>query len=396
MMTDPDTMATTPDRSKLATLFKAGQGVAPPKLAGREAELVKPGSFLAGLVNNEPPPRDIVLFGPRGNGKTVLLGAFEAECTAGKKADVIALTPFQVKTDADLAALLLYDEPGLKERLKPDSSGVNVGIFNIQWDSMSPAERDEHTRRHLVDLLRARCGQRPLVVTLDEAHTLDPEIGRTLLNASQLARRQGARFLLVLAGTPDLQAHLDSISATFWDRSEIIGVGRLSAAATEEALVEPLARFGIVFDADALAQVVDESQQYPYFIQVWGEALCDVIIARRVERTDTELVAAARPAFETNRVRYYQKRYKEMDNRDLLPAARVVAEQFRTASVRDDSALQAALKNNLSLDAPAAREALRQLAHLGFTWEPPGSVTTEPGIPSLMDHVLATAPVPEP
>lgn len=67
-MTDPHTMTPAPERSKLATLFKAGQGAAPPKLAGREAELVKPASFLAGLLNNEPPPRDIVLFGPRGNG----------------------------------------------------------------------------------------------------------------------------------------------------------------------------------------------------------------------------------------------------------------------------------------------------------------------------------------
>ena len=215
------------DWDELVGLFRPGSGAMPPKLAGRDAALNELSILLNDISKfNRAPAGDAVLYGPRGNGKTVLLGAFEAECAAGRKTDVVALTPFQIKTQADLAALLLYDEPGLQERLKPDSGGVNVGIFNIQWDGMSAAERNEYARRHLVSMLRARCGQRPLVVTLDEAHTLDPEIGRTLLNASQLARRQGARFLLVLAGTPNLQAHLDSISATFWDRSEVIGVGR--------------------------------------------------------------------------------------------------------------------------------------------------------------------------
>lgn len=383
-----------PDWGQLSRLFKPGQGVAPPVLAGREVELGKLTLFLDSLRAGEAPPKDAVLFGPRGNGKTVLLGAIEQACLAGKELDTIALTPSQVETRADLAALLLYDNPGFMERLKPGSGGVDVSIFNIQWRGLSPAEQDEHTRRHLIGLLHARCGHRPLVVTLDEAHTLDPNVGRALLNASQLARRQGACFLLVLAGTPNLPDHLDRIDATFWDRSEVIGVGRLSATATQEALVEPLAAHGITFDPGALAEVGADSQHYPYFIQCWGEALCAVLAQRRAVYIDMAVVEAARPAFDSNRVRYYEKRRREMNNRGLLPAARVVAGRFREADTLDESVLQKALEDMLSLDSPAALESLRQLARLDFIWEPPGSDTAEPGIPSLMRYVLAKTPEP--
>ena len=95
-------------------------------------------------------------------------------------------------------------------------------------------------------------------------------MGRTLLNASQQVRAD-APFLLVLAGTPGLAAHLGAMNVSFWSRLDEgrLGIGLLSVAAARAALVEPLAAHGVGIDADALAAVVD-SQRYPYFIQVWG------------------------------------------------------------------------------------------------------------------------------
>ena len=67
---------------------------------------------------------------------------------------------------------------------------------------------------------------------LDEAHTLDVEVGRTLLNTSQHVRDE-APFLLVLAGTPGLAAHLGGMNASFWSRmgEGRLGIGLLSDAA---------------------------------------------------------------------------------------------------------------------------------------------------------------------
>ncbi len=53
-------------------------------------------------------------------------------------------------------------------------------------------------------------------------------------------------------------------------------LGREAAAA---ALVEPLGAGGIAVEPADLATVIDESQHYPYFVQVWGEALWDAVSA---------------------------------------------------------------------------------------------------------------------
>ena len=82
-------------------------------------------------------------------------------------------------------------------------------------------------------------------------------------------------MLLVLAGTPGLPAHLGTMDASFWSRLDDgrMGIGLLSDAAAGAALVEPLAAQDVGIDTGALDAVVEHSQRYPYFIQVWGRAL---------------------------------------------------------------------------------------------------------------------------
>ena len=53
--------------------FQAGDGGLPPYLAGREYEQDLCLAFVSRLRLGRPPPREIVFYGPRGNGKTALL-----------------------------------------------------------------------------------------------------------------------------------------------------------------------------------------------------------------------------------------------------------------------------------------------------------------------------------
>ena len=118
----------------------------------------------------------------------------------------------------------------------------------------------------------ARAKSKPLLVLLDEAHTLEPKVGQWLLNAAQVAGRR-APFLLVLAGTPDLRARLSEMEASFWNRAEQLPLGRLDETATAEAIRRPLAEDGIAVEEEALARMVRESHGYPFFVPLWGQAV---------------------------------------------------------------------------------------------------------------------------
>ena len=207
-------------------------------------------------------------------------------------------------------------------------------------------------------------------------------------------------FLMALAGTPGLPAHLGAMDASFQSRlgKGRLGIGLLSRAAARAALAEPLAEHGVSIDAAALDAVVEGSQRYPYFVQLWGEALWDRHLATGDARLTAAHADAARPEVAARITDYYQDRYREMETRGLLPAAAAAAAAarlFRTAATASDSALDAALAA-AGADAAGRLAAREELNALGYVWCPPGQlppVVWVPGIPSLMAYLLDRAPL---
>ena len=339
---------------------------------------------LADLTGGASPPHDVVLIGPRGNGKTALLNWFQEACESGEKpVDVLRLTPRDVPSLDTLVERLARRRRF--DKLIPRKLAV-ASIGAAEWS------QDDRTQRNLTQELVARCRKRPLAVLLDEAHTLDVDVGGALLNASQIVRAEGS-FLLALAGTPGLLAHFRAMDATFWERlgEGRIGVGLLEGAAAADALTKPLTAHGVSVDDDALSAVLGHSQRYPYFIQLWGDALWGRHLATGEKALATDDVAAVQPHVTGLVAEYYQDRYSELDSEGLDQVACAIALVFQdgpTATDRDiDDALFDAGMNERP-DRIATREALNRL---GYIWCPPGQtppIVWSPGIPSLMTYVL--------
>ena len=361
--------------------FVPGRGVLPPCLAGRDAEQRELMRLLAYLRAGRAAPRDAVVSGPRGNGKTVLLRWFQREIEAGGGIDVVWRTPSDLPALDVLATALV--PPARFRSLLPDKLSVSIGVGRLGWELGGDAV-------NLAELLTLRCAQRPLVVLLDEAHTLDATVGRALLNAAQ-STASTAPFLLVLAGTPGLTRNLDRMSASFWNRAKHIGVGLLDEAAAAEALVQPFAEQepAITFDGPALRRVVDESQRYPYFLQVWGAALWEAAAERAATRIDDTLVAEARRAFYVERAAYYEHRRDEVERQDLLPVAGAVADAFAGRATLAQDELNAVIGEALASGSTPETVACRdRLALVGYVWKPPGAGDRwQPGIPSLMQYL---------
>ena len=357
--------------------FRPGTGRPPPYLAGREEEQDLFLMLLADLDRGRPAPSEVILYGPRGNGKTALLGWISRRARSSTGVDVERLTPSKFDTPARLAELLL--PASWWQTVRPDEFGVR----GISWrPGQGPAP-------DLAEVLALRVGRKPLVVLLDEAHTLDPTAGRSLLNAAQEVG-ESAPFLLVLAGTPNLRDHLGTMGASFWNRSRKLRIGRLDERATADAIRKPLEAENIAIADDALEHIVRDSHGYPFFVQLWGDAVWARAAAASREQVVLEDVRACQAVFDKHREDYYLDRHEELLKLRLLRPAQEVAKTFESHPVISDSELEAAIRKGLG-EASGDDEvdaAAQQFRHLGYIWRAGTRPLWEPGIPSLMDYIL--------
>ena len=111
-------------------LFTPGDGATPPALTGREREEAVLTRCLADLLGGRSPPHNVVLTGPRGTGKTVLLNWFKRACREREReVDVVSLTPADIGTRDALIEVLA---PPATTRLLPRKPGV-VAVGSVEW-----------------------------------------------------------------------------------------------------------------------------------------------------------------------------------------------------------------------------------------------------------------------
>ena len=360
--------------------FRPGAGALPPVVAGRSRELALGGALLDQLERGGAPSRGLLFFGPRGNGKTTLLARLGEE--ARRRGLTAERLPAAVVAEERRLIRRLQERSGL---LQGRITGAQAAGFGI---STEPAPATEDVEELLLAWIRA--SPRPLVILLDEAHTVAPETGRLFFDALQEATARSLPFVLVAAGTPDAPRRLRECG-TFTERAlERVPVGRLERTASVEALAEPMKHAGVPFQEDAVALLAAESQDYPYFVQLLGRAAWDAAGAGAAGITPEaalRAVSTARPEME----RFYAERYAEARGRGIAAALVPIAELFlaRGGRVRE-AELQARLAT-LTQAASAEdgpRHLLDTLSDLGVVWETPPS-GWEMGIPSFADFVIS-------
>ena len=366
--------------------FNSGPGESPPHLAGRENEKEQFKQRLARMSAGRSPGTEIIMYGPRGMGKTVLLNWLENEVekTAqdNRPLRTVQASPTIFPSLKSLWDKLISDD--WKQKIWPEQIELGALGNKIVWNSKAPNEND------LVSVLIEECKERPLVLLMDEAHTMEPAFCQALLNISQQAR-QNAPFLLVLAGTPGLSHFLTTVNASFVERSKKMGIARLEAQATANAIVKPLQEDGITVDADALEHVVEDSQHYPYFIQLWGEALWDLAKQKDLQKLTSEEITEAEAKVESSRITFYKERRDTLEEKKLLPVSVAIATLFQQRETITKDTLIDIIVDNFSDDSIArdlANDHLFTLIRHEFVWAPPGTDLYEAGIPSLMKYVL--------
>ena len=306
-------------------------GITPPLLAGREAELAAVRRALRGGPGD--PARAVLLTGPRGSGKTVLLNALED--VASEAGWVVISEIVQPGLTDTLTRTVL---PGLLAAHDPaptDSTvtGVTFGALGVSAGLTRQAQerhRIEPSLRpqleELAWLLQAK--DSGVFISLDEVHRDEMNELKPFFHAIQQCFRRGAPVAFVAAGLPSsISSLLNENVLTYLRRAERFSLGELSEPDIRAAIVEPIARGGRRITPSALDLATAATAGYPYLVQVVGFELW------QVEPSDPVIDLAAARLAATRARRTAQRLVLEPTLADLSPADRA----FLRAMAHDDS-----------------------------------------------------------
>ena len=341
------------------------------------------GERLDQLEEGETPAQDLLFYGPRGNGKTTLL--METRHRAMERGLRVEEFPVDALAARETLIRELQERAGL---VRDQLSGVQLGPLGAGVERAAPTE-------NVKELLGSwiRSAPEPLVIVLDEAQGLVPDVARSFFNAVQSAKAESTCFLLACAGTPDAPRQIRR-AATHNERGFTrIRVGRLARRDTLTALVEPAGRAGLPMDPAAAGLLAEEAQDYPYFLQLLGNAAWRVA---ETENAGAIGVAQARRGVDSTRAEiedFYAERFAEADERGVDAVLEPLAALFRDrGGSLGYSELRDLLEGCVDRESvPFDRIALlNTLRDLGVIWETAPRVW-EMGIPSFADHILRHA-----
>ena len=271
--------------------FAPGAGLDPPYLAGRDGELRAFDGMLR-RAEGGGGATDIVLYGLRGVGKTVLLGRFARTC---RDRGFLALARYQYSArDSDPDVFAAGLEYAMRSALESHAgAGPAAGGPRTAGRSLGPpaagASGPEHRAPpagRLAECLASgwraidRLGYRGAVFLFDEFHTIRDvkrngwHVLADFLGAVGEARRRGCRYYVVLSGLSGLLKSAGAAASRGDLALEPMGLSNLSREDGRLAIARPLACIGRGFSPSLVDAIAGDAGGYPYFIQLLaGEVL---------------------------------------------------------------------------------------------------------------------------
>ncbi|MGH3447002.1 MAG: AAA family ATPase [Nocardioidaceae bacterium] len=231
---------------------------------------------------------DVVFLGARGLGKTSLLSVISARaaddgftvgsgmCGPGRSViDALAVSLVEAASAAGVGG----DRRSWRDRLQTirvelSAVGPKVGA---EWDmadtETAAAQLSQPGFLQLVTTAAQLCREnnRPGVVLLvDELQEgSGPELNALMTTTQQLAA-QRTPVTLVGAGLPN-STEVITRAASSSERVRFEHIDRLTRPNSLEALLRPAEQAGVTWSREAADRVIDSSQGYPYFLQLFGK-----------------------------------------------------------------------------------------------------------------------------
>jgi hypothetical protein len=165
--------------------------------------------------------------------------------------------------------------------------------FNVELGSQSGVADSgdlEHDLTELFITLGETVKQKKtaLVLFIDEIQYVEENQFAALIMALHKCVQKQLPVFLVGAGLPQivgLAGRTKSYAERLFEYPE---VGPLSIAAAKSAVALPAAKSQVIFDKDAMAEIITQTQCYPYFLQEWGKHCWESAQQSPITRNDVE------------------------------------------------------------------------------------------------------------
>ncbi|MEM3555399.1 MAG: AAA family ATPase [Candidatus Micrarchaeia archaeon] len=290
--------------------FTPGNGIEPRYLAGRERHI---GEFIKSLQASEDGlPRNMVLYGLRGTGKTVLLRHYgiiaetknwvfvdrefnERYCDEAEFAQMFGKDLVTLASEVSIKKRITETGKKILDFLKPEE----LSAYGIRYRPYYE-DREGILEDYIREMLQSnwsifeKADKKGVVFFYDEFHSIKDRkeekqyVLSSLLGALSRVQREGYRYYLCLSGLPAIKTNLKE-AKTYSERMFIFqDVGNLNREESRKALLEPLSKTHYSFENELVDRIIDETKGYPYFIQFYGYFLVDAVGRKSIKLGDLE------------------------------------------------------------------------------------------------------------
>lgn len=254
---------------------------------------------------------NLILYGLRGTGKTVLMEEFNKICITNNFLPIKRLQFSRKYCDpSEFAKALKYDAKTAVETfsklrwvkgkitaaisyIKPKEVGVpDLFYYQPSYSSSAHVPFEDHLKEYLSKNWRVFENSRykGVIFLLDEFHTVvDVQRDHTyvlsdFLGALNDMQKDGCKYFVVLSGLPNLQLNVKKARSYSERMYRSMEAGNLGEEDARLAIAEPLKKSTYKFETALVNELINETGQYPYFIQFY----CEEVI-NNVNKTNISL-----------------------------------------------------------------------------------------------------------
>ncbi|MGI0073187.1 MAG: AAA family ATPase [Nitrosotalea sp.] len=296
--------------------FNPGSGAPPPYLAGRQEHLARFEQMLKSI--NDGHVENLIVYGLRGTGKTVLMEEFSKLCVSHGFLPIKRAQFSKKYCDPDeFTKALKYDiktAMGTFSRVKrikdkftsilsyvrPKHVGIpDVFYYEPSYSSASGVPFEDHLKEYLTKNWKIfeNSNYKGVIFLFDEFHSIYDVpykkwfVLSDFMGVLNEVQKAGCKYFAVFSGLPNLHLNIKEARSYSERMYKSLEVGNLGKEEAAFAITKPLDKSEYKFEKPLVEKIVTETGQYPYFIQFYCKELINMSDKKKISLSNYDRIS---------------------------------------------------------------------------------------------------------